>query len=196
MVVPPRLAGGPVRKGWDFESRLETVALRAFTWSMKTLDFPANSVPNSAGGAPITLVSSSISGRRALLRSEVTFTLLVWVTCALALPSSSTATLVALITSPWSNLSPLLPPSRMEVRGARASRIRVCTFANSLSTFLVADETSGFIKLSNWGVLVAATLGRGYRLRRVSLSLLGILLVQACSRKNLVWSDTSTSPLG
>ena len=65
---PPACGGGgPARKGWGFESRLETVALRAFTWSTKTFDFWANSVPKSAGGAPVKLLPSSTRGRRALI---------------------------------------------------------------------------------------------------------------------------------
>ena len=85
------------------------------------------------------------------------------------------------------------PFSTMAVRGARASRTKVCIFARSFTKDLVASTISNLRNMSTAEVLVVTTFGRGYLLQvrfRVSFNTLHLYEIV---RNSLISSETSIS---
>ena len=125
-----------------------------------------------------------------MFTEDIIFSLLMREIRAFAFPISSTAVNAAVCTSSLLIRSPF---STIAVRGARASRTKVCIFARSLSKDLVACEISDLRNKSTAGVFVATTFGRGYLLRVRFLASFGTLRVHEIVRSSLVSSETSIS---
>ena len=154
IVNPPNL-GRPCWK--DDLPSYWVVGLIALTWSINFFDLRTNSSLNSERAASVWFSSSLISGSRACWS-----VLAPWFfDHGLSVHWHSLAVERLLLQLPWVIVSPLESVSNKDVRGAKASRTKVCILAYSLWEVSTGCGISCLMKLSNCGILVIATLGRG-----------------------------------
>ena len=131
------------------------------TWSRYSFACFTKSDPNKYGATSVNCDSSCIRGVKLSLIADISFSLRRSVNLALALPISIEAVINA---SLMSCTAISLAPSRMAVRGARASKMNVWSLASSLSALCADCEVTFFNTASNFGDLVTSTLGNLKRL--------------------------------